>query len=206
MNESISDAILDSGEESILRAYAGLSITAGGVSLQRSELPQSVTVAGALSTKGESSPVVSGDAENINGVANNYLEGPTYLVNPETKDGINGEDIVVTIIAPETDLGEGGKGVSWDGPTYSLNYPESMDTTPKAYKMVLVEDGDESNPGHYKLVPVIDTTNDSSANNYLDGPTYSLNYPESMDTTPKAYKMVLVEDGDESNPGHYKLV
>ena len=43
MNESISDAILDSGEESILRAYAGLSITAGGVSLQRSELPQSLT-------------------------------------------------------------------------------------------------------------------------------------------------------------------
>ncbi len=58
MNESISDAILDSGEESILRAYTGLSITAGGVSLQRSELPQSVTVAGALNNEGDPTTVV----------------------------------------------------------------------------------------------------------------------------------------------------
>ncbi len=58
MNESISDAILDSGEESILRAYAGLSITAGGVSLQRSELSQSVTVAGALNNEGDPTTVV----------------------------------------------------------------------------------------------------------------------------------------------------
>ena len=79
-----------------------------------------------------------------------------------------------------------------DGPTYSLNYPESTDTTPKAYKLVLVEDDDESNPGHYKLVPVIDTTNDSSANNYLDGPTYSLNYPESTEIN-------LFQDKDNSN-------
>ena len=49
MNESISDGIFDSNEESILRAYAGLTITNGGVNLNRSELPQSVTVDEALS-------------------------------------------------------------------------------------------------------------------------------------------------------------
>ena len=248
MIEYISDRELGSIEEPSMAAYAGLTVTDGGICLQRTEFPQTITQAGAINSDtnnfadGPTKQITSIDSTKVDlsnasvtintadSDTNNFAdgptkqitsidspkvdlsnasvtinttdsgeggkgvtwEGPTYSVNPETKDRINGEDIVVTIIDPETDLGEGGKGVTWEGPTYSLNYPESTDTTPKAYKMVLVEDGDESNPGHYKLVPVIDTTNDSSANNYLDGPTYSLNYPESTDTN-------LFQDKDNSN-------
>ena len=173
MIEYISDRELGSIEEPSMAAYAGLTVTDGGICLQRTEFPQTITQAGA-----------------INSDTNNFADGPTKQITSIDSTKVDLSNASVTINT--TDSGEGGKGVTWEGPTYSLNYPESTDTTPKAYKMVLVEDGDESNPGHYKLVPVIDTTNDSSANNYLDGPTYSLNYPESTDTN-------LFQDKDNSN-------
>ena len=82
-----------------------------------------------------------------------------------------------------------------DGPTFTVNWPESSDTTPKEYKLVLV-DGEP-----LKLVPLVDAdttvtdTTDTSTdpNNWADGPTFTVNWPESSDTTPKEYKLVLVD-------------
>ena len=56
MSEYISDRELGSIEEPSMAAYAGLTITDGGVCLQRTELPQSVTVAGALSNESDEIP------------------------------------------------------------------------------------------------------------------------------------------------------
>ena len=105
---------------------------------------------------------INGEAENLNGAANNYL----------------------------------------DGPTYSLNYPESTYTTPKAYKMVLVEDGDESNPGHYKLVP-IEADDDTATGNYLEGPS---NIASLKDITFKKCRLVPDENVDDPSKTVYKLV
>ena len=73
MNEQTSDGIMDSTEESILRTCAGLSITDGGISIQNSELPRTVTQTGALendmsdnaSSESETVVTVSGNMEKL---------------------------------------------------------------------------------------------------------------------------------------------
>ena len=73
MNERTSDGIMDSTEESILRTCAGLSITDGGISIQNSELPQTVTQTGDpendvsdnASSESETAVKVSGNMEKL---------------------------------------------------------------------------------------------------------------------------------------------
>ena len=95
-------------------------------------------------------------------------------------------NVVVTSIDTTTDPN------NWaDGPMYPVNWPESVDTTPQEYKLVLVE-GEPGEP--LKLVPVVDTT-DISVPQSIDweGPNYPVNWPESTDTTPHEYKVVFVD-------------
>ena len=91
MNESISDGIFDSNEESILRAYAGLTVTNGGVNLNRSELPQAVTEAGTLSN------TASISLNNVTYVANPDRNLPDHLICTVKKDDTASDSIRVMI-------------------------------------------------------------------------------------------------------------
>ncbi len=123
---------------------------------------------------------------------NNYLEGPTYTVYPSYEDItlkpftlVPDEDVddpsktVYKLVPVDADNDDNmlkdttgtdttvTKNIDWEGPNYPVNWPDSTDTTPQEYKLVLVE-GEPGEP--LKLVPVVDETDTTVDPGSLDGP------------------------------------
>ncbi|MBR6241283.1 MAG: VCBS repeat-containing protein [Lentisphaeria bacterium] len=79
----------------------------------------------------------------------------------------------------------------------------------KSYKLYRVSDYINPETGRLEDIPipsiVFDATDDSSQNNYLDGPTYTV-YPSYEDITLKPYTLVPDENVDDPSKIVYKLV
>ncbi|MDD6337958.1 MAG: hypothetical protein PUC15_06200, partial [Lentisphaeria bacterium] len=104
MSEFITDRDLSSIGETNMAAYAGLTITDGGVCLQRTELPQAVTVAGALSNEGDE--ITADEAQSLTfeelkkklGVSDADNVGSSFLsetrFDPRTDTGLSLDEVL----------------------------------------------------------------------------------------------------------------
>ena len=129
------------------------------------------------------------DAKNIFGL---FGPGPRSITLIDTDDAANRNEIVVTLADDNISV------VTVLLSSNEKSYIVIRDNDPsKSYKLYRVSDYINPETGRLEDIPipsiVFDATDDSSQNNYLDGPTYSVNWPESTDTTPQVYKLVLVD-------------
>ena len=139
-----------------------------------------------------------------------YLYRISDYINPETG---RLEDLPIPLIAFKNDEGNEEVLTLTNTVLPSSNeksYIVIRDNDPsKSYKLYRVSDYINPETGRLEDIPipsiVFDATADSSQNNYLDGPTYTV-YPSYEDITLKPYTLVPDENVDDPSKIVYKLV